>query len=224
MKETIDYSELSLYEENPEEHYQRYVLGEEIIYAPDQKRRMMLGTIVGNYAEDPTYDFVKEMKANGFENELILKVQKLYPRIQNSGEHQAVLKVDMGQGVILKAKVDRFVKDARIIDDYKTTEQDFAWNQRKVDENKQLSVYNFAYLENYHKPLRELAIAEINLSKNGRFKRWLTQRGPRDMDYIRGWMWGLVDKMKREGIWDKRLSRKEIELLRKQKNGETLNV
>ena len=224
MKETIDYSELSLYEENPEDHYKRYVLGEELEYTPEQKRRMDLGTIVGNYAENPTYDFVKEMKASGFENELILKVQRLYPRIQNSGDHQVVMLVDMGPGVRLKVKLDRFVKAERIIDDYKTTESEFVWSQRKVDENKQLSVYNFAYLANYHKPLRELAIAEINLSKNGRFKRWLTQRGPRDMDYIRSWMWELVDKMKRDKIWDKRLSRQEIELLRKQKNGETLNV
>ncbi len=236
MKPTIDYSELRNYEESlkwaekenkpyeESEHYRKYVLGEEIEYPPEQKRRMDLGTIVGNYVENPTYEFVQKMTEAGFNNALILKVQKLYPRIQNSGEHQKVMFVDMGQGVKLKTKLDRFLKDERIIDDYKTTEQEFIWSQRKVDEDKQLSTYAFAFLENYHKPLRELAIAEINLAKNGRFKRWLTQRGPKDMEFIKSWIWGLVDDMKRRGIWEKRKSWQEIEFLRNQKVGNTLRI
>lgn len=217
MKLFIDYSELYLYEHSPKEHYKKHVLGEELVFPPDQKRRMLLGNIVGDYIENPQDDFVRRMKEGGFGNGLVLKVQKLYPRIERSGEHQVWLQYDFGEGVILRGKLDRFVREERIIDDYKTTENEWAWNQKKVDESRQLSVYDLLFYENFHDPLRELAIAEINLAKRGRFKRWLTSRGPTERKETKEWIFYLVNKMKREKIWELRKSYKEFELERANK-------
>ena len=224
MREYVDYTELNTYSRSPEDHYKKYVLGEELAFTPEQKERMLLGTIVGDYVDNPNYDFVKKMKEAAFDNGLILKVQRLYPRIERSGEHQVSLRADLGQGLVLYGKLDRLVKEEGIIDDYKTTREEFAWSQPRVDNDKQLGVYGLLFKENFHRFPKELAIAEINLSKRGRFKRWTTARGPKDLEIVRNWIWGIVDEMQKQGIWEQRKSWKEIELLRKQKNGETLQI
>ena len=224
MREYVDYTELNTYSRSSEDHYKKYVLGEELVFTPEQEERMTLGTIVGDYVDNPNYDFVREMKAAGFGNELVLKVQRLYPRIERSGEHQVSLWADLGQGLILYGKLDRLMKEERIIDDYKTTRGEFVWSQSRVDNDKQLGLYALLFKENFHQFPKELAIAEINLSKRGRFHRWTTVRGPKDLEIVRNWIWGIVEEMQKVGIWEQRKSWKEIEFLRKQKNGETLKI
>ncbi len=224
MKTTVDYSELSTYEYSPADHYKKYCLAEELEYSPEQQRRMTLGSIVGDYIDNPNDDFVKRMKEAGFENGLVLKVQKLYPRIERTGEHQMWLRAELAEGITLVGKLDRFLKDERVIDDYKTTEQEDMWAQWKVDSNRQLSVYDLLFYENFHRPLRELAIAEINLAKVGRFHRWLTSRGPQDRKDTKDWILSLVGKMKQDGIWEQRKSSAEIKQVQAQKRGDTLNL
>src|SRR3990167_7306878 len=146
MKDYLSFSEMCLFQTNPEEHYRRYVLGEESPMGPEAN----LGKIIHQAMENPKFNWIKELKDNKFEHKELI-VRKILDRgFQERGtEHEKWISTTLNNGTKLAGILDSFDKDGYLWE-YKTSEKPERWSQWIVDDHKQLSFYALIYWLNYH--------------------------------------------------------------------------
>jgi len=206
MKRYFSYSEYNLWNRNRDEYYRRYILGEE--EEPDEKMR--LGTIIHRTIEDPRYNWLYELRQMGYKGKQIKNIRKLLDKamLLRPKESEVTLTADL-EGVKLLAIFDGLDKNERILDEFKTTDNNDSWHQWRVDWDEQLSFYALVYYFSYHKYFREIRLHRINTT-TGTIRTFYTIRSLRDVKEIEKKIKKTISEIKEAGWWEKRLSRKEI--------------
>jgi hypothetical protein len=188
------------------EYYDRYILG--LPY--EANRAQQLGKIVHAFIEDPRYRWLPELKSLGYTKRDLYPIRKALSKLspKRPPKSEVVLRGETKDGIKLLSIFDGLDKEERILYEYKTTSEDRAWSQYRVDYNEQLSFYSYVYYLNFHKFLKEIRLYQIDIKK-GNVKTFYTARGPKDLDYIKVRINECLVDLKRLGWWELRKSQKE---------------
>lgn len=208
MKSHISYSELSLWYRDRNEYYRQYIEGIESV--PNEG--MKVGKIIHSVVDDPRYDWLKELRLMGYNHSQIAPIREAITKLmtKRAPEREVCYRATMKDGTKLFCIFDGLGKPDRKLFEYKTSvESQEYWTQKYVDYHKQLSFYAFAYWLNTHHFFKEINLYYADLAK-GNVKTIETARGRRDIDFIQEWIEQGIGQIKSAGLWEKRLSRKEI--------------
>lgn len=199
-------SELQLWRKDKAEYHKRYILGE---YEP-QNPRMRLGTIVHAAIEDPTSPWLKALTDEGYSYETVKAVRKILDKADKlrAPEREVGMRATTQNDIPLIAIFDGFNKNARTLDEYKTTENSKRWNQHAVDVNFQLSFYAYVYYLNFHSYFSEMRLHQLNVL-TGNVRTFKTVRSKADIEIMDRLVHHAVVEMKNLGIWQKRLTKEE---------------
>lgn len=203
-----------LWHHDRDAYIRRYVDGIE----DPPTRKMILGNHIHSGIQDKRYPLVEEMVKEGFQKPDVYAAQKIVQRIPAPLEAEVFLAVDL-DGVRLIGVLDGFDKQGKELDEYKTTDRAKIWTQKRVDLDDQLSFYALLRFLIYHDYWWRIRLWR-GYTNTGTVRKFETARGPRDIRYIREKTFGTIEEIKREGFWERRLSRAEIE----QKNQRQLIV
>lgn len=212
MKEYLSYSELDLWYRDKPEHYRRYVEG----IFPEPTEQMKLGTMIHKVMEDPKYDWLKELREN-YPHIEIAPIRKAIDKLmakrdKDGAEHEAKYRAELGD-IKLFCVFDAFDKSERLLTDYKTSFRAKAWTPSRADYDKQFSLYALAHWLNTHSFFKTVTVRSIDLSK-GNVETIETARDRMSIDFISKWIEIGVYDMKQAGVWEKRLSKEERDLLK----------
>jgi len=213
MKKYVSFSELYLFNRDPKEWHRRYIDG--IQFEPNDKMR--LGSLFHKAVENKYYDWQHELVINGlykYQKPFAKALQKIQPYLLGEAEGSLIAKLPTGDDIL--CIFDRSSVSDRTVDDVKTYTNNEdgreMWNQFIVDHHKQLTVYAVAWWLSKHQYLREMRIFATNLSK-GNVHVYKTTRGPADIAIGLEWIINTVQKIKKTGLWEKRLGSKDISKL-----------
>ena len=206
MKDYISFSEMRTFFSSKKEYYDRYILG--LPYEPNKAQQ--LGKIVHAFIEDPRYRWLPELKSLGYTKRDLFPIRKALSKLspKRPPKSEVVLRAETKEGIKLLSIFDGLDKEERTLYEYKTTSEDKAWTQYRVDSNEQISFYGLVYYLNFHKFFKEVKFYQIDIKK-GNVKTFYTTRGPKDLEAIKFRINECVVDLKRLGWWDKRLSTKE---------------
>lgn len=205
MKKYFSYSEMRLWLKDKDEYIRQYVEGEERESTPE----MILGTIIHNVLENPYHPWIRELEANNMA-ERIPTITKLLGKMafKRLPDPEFSITAKTKSGVLLFSKFDGFDKKQKLLAEYKTSDRPELWNKRIVDHHKQLSFYAYVYHRTYHSFFREIHLHYLNTAK-GTLRTFTTARGIRDLRHIEDIIESVISEMKREGVWERRLSRED---------------
>ena len=214
MKQYISYSELALLERDKDEYYRVYIKGEE----QEENEAMKVGKIIHKTIEDSRYDWLKELREMGFTAKRLIPIRKALNKLETKKmpEREVGYRAKLND-INLFCVFDGFDKENKAICDYKTSIDGNLWNQKMVDFNKQLSFYALAWHLNTHGFFKEMILYAVDLDR-GNVKTFKTARGVKDIFDARRWVEGLVNEIKRAGLWEKRLTREERSQIKLQIN------
>lgn len=215
MKENISYSEIALWYDNQDEYYKRYVLGEE----QEPNELMEMGSLVHKAIADPKYPWLEELRKK-YTYKQIIPIRKCLTKMHKFKvpEHEVGYYTEVDD-LKMFCVFDGFDKKKGELSEYKSTFETKdrpQWSQYRVDYNKQLSFYAYAYWLNTHGFFHNIHLYWLDLVK-GNVQHFETARGIMDINYIKAWVMNGVAGMKRAGVWSKRLSRSERDLLKQNK-------
>lgn len=205
MRKYLSYSEIATFYANKKEWYQRYIDGTETPATQPQT----LGKIIHAALADPRYEYVpvlREHNLGRYQLPVSRIIKKLAPH--SLPEREKVLVATFEPGVQIKGIFDALDTKRRIIADFKTYENHGRWSQWSVDQNLQLSFYALLWKLTYHSYFTDMIIHAIDVKK-GNVKHYHTVRGPWDLQHVQLWISQAVYQMKREGLFDKRLTLQE---------------
>ena len=207
MKQYLSFSECRLWYQNKDEYVRRYVLGQE----QEPTKEQTLGKIVHAALEEPKYQWLKEMKQKGYSRKLQANVRTVLNKMNATlpPEREVVVTAKTKYGLNLLAVFDGLDRRQRRLYDYKTySGKHEAFNQWIVDDHMQFSFYAWIWRLTYHQYFSDIEIDAINLDK-ATIKRYHTVRSSRDVEQVEAWANQAVREMRKEKVWDKRLSRAE---------------
>lgn len=201
---------MSLFYRDKDQYYKQYILGES--FEPNEK--MLLGSVIHAYLEDPKYDLVKKLKELGISGKRLVAIKKAVTKaeVKKLSEQEVIMVAEL-KGIKLLVKVDGFDKKCYNIDDYKTTDtidKYRRWSQWRADKDEQMSFYALVHRLAYYKYPRVIRILELHTVK-GTCKVFETVRGPQDLKLISEKIIRCVNELKMLGWWERRLSRRERE-------------
>lgn len=201
MKRSVSYSELSCWERDKQEYEDRYIRGIE----KEPTREMKIGTMVHRVISAPDYEWLKTAKELGVPIPETTKV---------INKALAVRPDDVDVKMIAKLKdveifisMDALDKRNRVMDEYKTTDKPHWWPSQ-VHTFFQIDIYALVYYLVNHQFLREINLRELDYMK-GNMRTIKTIRSDRDNRATSDRVLGIVSEIKKAGLWEKRLSRKE---------------
>lgn len=199
-------SELQLWRKDKDAYYKQYILGE---YEP-ANAKMELGSLVHKAIEDPMYPWLKEMTDRQYSDETIKAVRKILDKADKirAPEREVGMRATTAGDIPLIAIFDGFNKADRELDEYKTTDNKFRWNQYRVDVNFQLSFYAYVFYLNFHSFFTEMRLHQLNVA-SGSVKTFRTTRSRTDIETMDRLVTHAVAEMKVSGLWDKRLTKEE---------------
>lgn len=211
MKQFVSHSEISSWIYDKDAYVRKYIDG---IEEPPNER-MILGKLIHEAIAEPAYSLVENLKKEGFSQKqqviackLVDKVKKpKFPEVRMTIEHKDVKFIafldglDPTEGLLEEHKTTDNMKDGKRVE---------KWWQPRVDADKQLSMYDWMYGLYHHKFLREIRLNRLDTT-TGTVKTFYTIRSRADRKMIEEYIFGVINEWKKEGLWLKRLSRKEAE-------------
>ncbi len=207
MKKYLSYSEIYLWQRDRTEYIERYVKG---LPGPTTQP-MELGKLIHATIEEPRYPWLRQAKDMKMTNPRIMAVRKIVTKMSSvQPSHREYGMRTSNHEPELFAILDGFDKKERILYEYKTTENPKSWSQWKVDNHLQLSLYAYIFYHNTHQYFSDIQLFVCN-TKRGFVKTYHTARGPRDIQETGRLIDRVYNEMKEAGIWDKRVSRKDID-------------
>lgn len=206
MKQYLSYSEMRLFFQDRVEYQRRYLEGIE----GEQNPAMKLGTLIHKTIEEPRYPWLKEAREMEIRGRRLLALRKLITKAMDKRppEGEVSMIATTRTGIKLFAIYDGLDRKNKVLYEYKTSDRPELWNQRIVDDHKQLSFYSYMYHLNTHGFFKEINLYYLNTAK-GTIKHFRTARGPRDIEFIEGMVENCVSKLKELGWWEKRLSKED---------------
>lgn len=197
-------SELALWRKDKDAHYKRYVLGE----TEPANDKMKLGTLVHAAIEDEKFPWLEIMTKENYDPAIIKAVRKIMDKADRlrAPEREVGMRATTKSGIPLLAIFDGFNKKERELDEYKTTDNKFRWNQQRVDVNFQLSFYAYVYNLNFYAFFSEIRLHQLNVA-TGSVRTFRTVRSRADIDIMDRLVHHAVAEMKTAGVWEKRLSK-----------------
>lgn len=206
MKKYLSYSEMYSWLNYRDDYYKHYIEGE--IFEPNEK--MILGTIVHKAMENPNFEWIKELKANGFNKNQQMMVRTILTNcVADKGtEPESTLTAETPEGTKLLCIVDSLDRSLGFLWEYKTCDSDDRWFQRMVDYNRQLSFCAYVYWLNCYQYFHRMRLVRMNVA-TGSVRRYDTCRSRRDITEMAKLIKTVVSEMKAEGIWEKRISSKD---------------
>lgn len=209
-KQNFSHSEMWLWRYDQDAYVRQYIKG----YADDPGPKAHLGQIIHSAIQDPTYPFVEEMKKERYTKKQIFNVRKIVDKVPTPEEPEYVLRAEL-DGVQLIGFVDGWDGALREMDEYKTTDNKDRWNQRLVDTSTQLSFYAVIRNLAFHDYFREMRLWRCNTA-TGTVKRFTTARGYQDVRLFKDEIRRTIEEIRRAGLWELRLSRKERDTINQQ--------
>lgn len=200
MKKALSWSELSLFLKDKDTYIRRYIDGLEEV--PNDQ--MILGKLIHKAIEDPKYTWLKDIRDKSKAKYVRKILDKTIPN--HIGEHEVGMSATL-EDITLFSIFDGLDKKERILTDYKTGEGE-KWSQHRTDYDKQMSFYAFVFYLTHHEYLKEIRIVSCD-TLTGKVKIYKTVRSRKDLDEIARIIKNAVYLLKRENLWDKRLSWQE---------------
>lgn len=228
MKSYISHSELSAFYSDRMEWHQRYIEG---IWEPPN-RAMKVGSLGHRWLEDNRVPLVKRLKEFDYDSKMIFNAKKALEKANKKAypKKEKTLTAELKSGIKLLAIYDEHDPDTHAIGDHKITEskKDQYFTQWKLDDPEtrysyydQITFYALVYRIAFHRFPSSIRVNKIYLSK-GNCKTLYTARGPADVKYILGKIKHFKSWCEEKDLWDKRLSRKERDILKEGKKQDTL--
>ena len=214
MKQYVSYSELSAYYWDKQRWYDRYILGKE----EEMPERATLGSDIHKYWEDEKYPLTEKLKERGYTPKQVVAIKKAANKLVKwkLPEPEAKMYAELKNEIKLFGLFDSWDKENKILAELKTSDQEDAWTQWRVNNNEQLSFYALIYWKTYHGFLKEIRLHFLN-PKKGTLKTFYTARGPKDLEHIYNKIQQFVQDIKNKGLWSQRLSREERDQLQQKK-------
>lgn len=206
MKKFLSYSEYNSYMNYHDSYIDTYILGKDIERKPEEQLKIDLGTAIHKWMADEKYPIMKQCRELGLKNKEIVKMRKLLDKAENKRADEPEVSINAKLGDISLGGFFDGISDGYLIE-YKTSDED-KWFKNRVELDDQLSFYALMYSLTYHQYFKGINLYAMNTTK-ATCKTFKTARGPRDLAYIKGRIIECVKSMKKENLWDKRLSRAE---------------
>lgn len=207
MVKALSWSELHTWEHSPQEHYDRYILGN---FTPPSSAQEF-GSIIHKTIESPQFPWLKELVTKGRPAQEQKTARKILNAVETKRpkESEVYMTAMLYNDIPLAAIFDGLDKGNRELDEYKTSSGSY-WTQKTVDSHGQLSFYALVFFINYHAYFREIRLHRLH-SKTGTVKTFYTARGPQDLQEIRQRIVMCKNTLEKQGLWLKRLSKKDRE-------------
>jgi len=205
MKNTFSASEMYKWHRDREGYMRLYIEG--IQDPPNDK--MKLGTLIHNTIQDNRFPLIEEMKKEGYSKKQMLAARKAVSNIPSPEKSEIFMSVEYGNVKLVGFADGLGNNDSELIE-YKTTDNPQIWNQRNVDMNDQLSFYALIRYLKHHSYWKGIRLIRVN-TITGSVRRYETARGYRDVQYMKDKVDKTILEIKDAGLWESRLSRKEID-------------
>lgn len=215
-KHHFSQSELYLWNSDRDAYIRKYIEGVEEL----PTRAQTQGILIHEAIKDEKFPIVEKMKEAGFLRGEIFRAKKALDKIVRAPEREKPLVCDFA-GIKLITIPDGIDLDKKELYEYKTTDNIHAWTQRRVDLADQLSFEALVYHQLFHSYFRIIRLWRI-LTTKGTVKKFETARSYRDLLYIGDKIKSAVYEIQRAGLWEKRLSREDIEYRKKVDRKEVL--
>jgi hypothetical protein len=175
----LSYSRINLYYSDPQQYYLRYVLK----VRPPETANMAFGKIGHRAIAEPKYDWKTALRRQRFmsEKEVVLEralnqiIRPEKSEVQFTVTHNGITLFGIWDGLNMSRDED--------LEEYKFSAPG-AWNQQKVNEDLQLSIYWYAYMLKYGKEPRWIVLRHIN-NTTGRMKSYRTKRNRNDIEGVK---------------------------------------
>lgn len=187
----LSYSQLDCYLRDPMEYYRRYILG---LQEPANER-MKFGSIVHKALAEPRFNWIKELKKEGFTSDYIRVVANALDKIERPAKREVRMLIKH-KPIDLLVIIDG-LNDNEIIE-YKTCASH--WTQARVDEHLQFDFYAYAYFLKYGK-IPNLTLRSIHTG-NGSVRSFTTKRYQKDFKELQTLIESTIDKIKNQ-VWQK---------------------
>lgn len=207
MKKFFSFSEGVLWHKDRAEYLRRYVEGKEVAATREQ----LLGTLIHEGIADPHFPIIEKMKEAKFPVAMRFKARKILNNVTRFPEREKMFVGNLPDkfgGEAIGAVFDGLDSQERRLGEYKTTAVKEAWSQWRVDRNPQLSFYAGIWWCIYRSFFREMVLYRIDVN-GATIKKYMTARGPADIQEAFSFAAQTISEMKRAGIWEKRLSYRE---------------
>lgn len=210
-KSYVSYSEMRAFYWSKDEWYESYIKGKEF----ETNINVEIGSAVHNWMDDSRFPINKTLLELGVGRRRIFKIRKMLNKAysKKGKERECPAWAERKDGIKLFGLYDGFDRDSRVLKEYKTSPNaDKVWSQSRADKDEQLSFYAMIYRLTFHSYFKEIQLVAMDTTR-GNCKVFYTARGPKDIEYVEERLNNFIRIVKKEGLWLKRLSRKERMLL-----------
>lgn len=212
MKRGISFSEYDCYIRSKKKWHDRYIIGEKY----EATRPQLFGDIIHKEISEPGH-LIDRLTEEGFDTKEKIIARKLIDGMQDRRpeQHDIYREAEIEEGITVLGFYDGLDDDPLYrLQEHKTSgvpdDHYFGWNQYKVDNSLQLTVYALIEYYKNRKLFHEMLLNRLS-TKTGRVKTYRTNRSRTDIETLKAALIHYATTLKKEGLWTKRKSRKEIE-------------